>query len=69
MPELCVRKDENWEIVEILIENADFNQTKKITMFDIGKELKDAGRNNSTNVQEIKKLLVDFGYIVVVGKN
>jgi hypothetical protein len=53
-----------WEVVEELVAKADEWGTKRISMSQIGKELKDAEENNATNVQEVYKHLVELGYRV-----
>ncbi len=53
-----------WEVVEELSAKADKQGTKRISMLEIGKELKDAGYNNARNVQEIRKSLIELGYQV-----
>jgi hypothetical protein len=40
--------------------------TKRISMSQIGKELKDAEQNNAHNVQEVCKTLIELGYSVGV---
>jgi hypothetical protein len=53
-----------WEVVEELVTLADEQGTGTISMFQIGKELKDAGENSAHNVQEVRKALVELGYRV-----
>ncbi len=55
-----------WEVVEELVATAYERGTKRISMSQIGKELKDAEQNNVRNVQEVRKTLVELGYCVVV---
>ncbi len=55
-----------WEVVEELVTIADKGGTETISMFQIGKELKDAGENSAHNVQEVRKALVELGYRVGV---
>ena len=53
-----------WEVVEELVIVADERGSKRISMTQIGKELKDAEQNNAHNIQEVRKSLVDLGYRV-----
>lgn len=55
-----------WDIVEELIAVADERGTKRISMSQIGKELKDAEENNAENIQEIRKILIELGYHIAV---
>jgi hypothetical protein len=55
-----------WEVVEELATLADERGTKKISMSEIGKALKDADQNNAPNIQGIHKALVELGYQVGV---
>ena len=55
-----------WEVVEELVTLADEQGTARISMSQIGKELKDAGQNSAQNVQEVRKSLVELGYRVGV---
>jgi hypothetical protein len=55
-----------WEVIEELAAIAYERGTKRISMSQIGKELKDAEQNNSRNVQEIRKTLIELGYSVGV---
>ena len=55
-----------WEIVEELAAVAYEGGTKKISLSQIGKELKDAEQNNAHNVQEVCKTLIELGYSVGV---
>jgi hypothetical protein len=57
---------DTWEVVEELITLADEQGTETISMFQIGKELKDAGENTVRNVHEVRKSLVELGYRVGV---
>ena len=49
-----------WEVVEELVALADERGTDTISMFQIGKELKDAGQNSAQNVQEVHEDIVIF---------
>lgn len=53
-----------WEVVEELATVADGRGTKKISMSQIGKALKDADQNNAENVQGVRKALEELGYQV-----
>jgi hypothetical protein len=53
-------------VVEELATIADERGTGRISMFQIGKELKDAGQNSAQNVQEVRKSLIELGYQVGV---
>jgi len=55
-----------WDVVEELATIADERGTGRISMFQIGKELKDAGQNSAQNVQEVRKSLIELGYQVGV---
>jgi hypothetical protein len=55
-----------WEVVEELAARAYEHGTKMISMAQIGKELKDVGQNNASNVQEVRNTLVELGYRVGV---
>ena len=55
-----------WEVIEELVSTADYQGTKRISMLQIGKELKDAGQNSAQNIQEVRKSLVELGYQVGV---
>jgi hypothetical protein len=55
-----------WEVVEELAAVAYERGTKRISMSQIGKELKDAEENNAHNVQEVRKTLVELGYSIGV---
>jgi hypothetical protein len=55
---------DTWEVIEELSARADERGTKRISMLEIGKELKDAGHNNAQNVQEVRKNLIELGYQV-----
>jgi len=55
-----------WEVIEELVSAADDQRTKRISMLQIGKELKDAGQNSAQNIQEVRKSLVELGYQVGV---
>jgi hypothetical protein len=55
-----------WEVVEELAAIADERGTKRISMSQIGKELKDAEQNNARNVQDVLKTLIELGYHVGV---
>jgi hypothetical protein len=55
-----------WEVVEELAAIADERGTKRISMSQIGKELKDAEQNNARNVQDVLKTLIELGYSVGV---
>jgi len=55
-----------WEVVEELVTMADEQGSRRISMSQIGKELKDAEQNNVQNVQAVYKNLVDLGYQVGV---
>jgi hypothetical protein len=55
-----------WEVLEELVTTADERGSKRITMSQIGKELKDAEQNNVQNVQEVYRNLVELGYRVGV---
>ncbi len=55
-----------WEVIEELVALADEKGTDTISMFQIGKELKDAGENSAHNVQEVRRSLVELGYRVGV---
>ena len=57
-----------WEVVEELAAKAYERGTKRISMSQIGKELKDAEQNNAHNVQEVCKTLIELGYSVGVWK-
>jgi hypothetical protein len=52
------------DVVEELVTLADERGTKKISMYQIGKELKDADQNNAENIQEVYRQLVELGYQV-----
>jgi hypothetical protein len=52
------------DVVEELVTVADERGTKRISMLQIGKELKDADQNNANNIQEVYKHLVGLGYQV-----
>lgn len=51
-----------WDVVEELAAVADDRGTKRITMSQIGTELKDAEENNAENIQEVRKILMELGY-------
>ncbi len=51
-----------WEVIEELSANADKQGTKRISMLDIGKELRDAGYNNAQNIREVRKGLIELGF-------
>ncbi len=51
-----------WEVIEELSANADKQGTKRISMLDIGKELRDAGFNNAQNIREVREGLIELGY-------
>ncbi len=51
-----------WEVIEELSANADKQGTKRISMLDIGKELRDAGCNNAQNIREVRKGLIELGF-------
>jgi hypothetical protein len=55
-----------WEVVEELVTMADEQGSRRISMSQIGKELKDAEQNNVQNVQAVYRSLVDLGYQVGV---
>ena len=55
-----------WEVVEELAAIAYERRTNRISMSQIGKELKDADQNNVRNVQEVRKNLIELGYRVEV---
>jgi hypothetical protein len=55
-----------WDVVEVLVENADERHSKAITYYEIGKELKDIDHNNAQNVATVKEQLVKLGYDVRV---
>jgi hypothetical protein len=55
-----------WEVIEELTTVADGRGSKRISMSQIGKELKDAEQNNAANVQAVRNSLVELGYRVVV---
>jgi len=55
-----------WEVVEELAAVAYERGTNRISMSQIGKELKDADQNNVRNVQEVRKNLIELGYRVEV---
>ena len=55
-----------WEVIEELVAIADEQGTKRISMSQIGKELKDAGQNSAPNVREVHKGLLELGYRVGV---
>jgi hypothetical protein len=55
-----------WEVVEELVSIADKRARKKISMSEIGRELKDADQNNAENIQGVHKALVELGYQVEV---
>jgi hypothetical protein len=55
-----------WEVIEELGTMADKRGTKRISMSEIGKELKDAEQNNAENIQQVHKGLVELGYQVEV---
>lgn len=55
-----------WEVVEELAAIADKRATKRISMSEIGKELKDADQNNAENIQRVHKALTELGYQVAV---
>ena len=57
-----------WEIVEELAAVAYEGGTKKISLSQIGKELKDAEQNNARNVQDVRNTLIELGYSVGVKK-
>lgn len=54
------------EVIEELAIVANEQGTRRISMYQIGKELKDAHQNNAENIQEVHKRLVELGYRVVV---
>lgn len=54
-----------WEVVEELVAIAYERGTKRISMSQIGKEIKDAEQNSARNVQDIRKTLIELGYSVV----
>jgi hypothetical protein len=51
-----------WDVVEELTSVADEKGTKRISMSQIGKELKDAEENNAENIQEVRRMLIELGY-------
>ncbi len=53
-----------WEVIEELVTEADDRGTKRISISQIGKQLKDVEQNNAHNVQEVRKSLVELGYRV-----
>ena len=53
------------EVVEELATIAEEQGTKRISIYQIGKELKDVDKNNAENIQEVHKRLVELGYRVV----
>jgi len=55
-----------WEVVEELAAKAYERGTKRISMSQIGEELKDEEHNNAHNVQEVCKTLIELGYSVGV---
>jgi hypothetical protein len=55
-----------WEVVEEIVTVANERGSKKISMSQIGKELKDAEQNNARNIQEVRKSLVELGYQIGV---
>jgi hypothetical protein len=55
-----------WEVVEELAAKAYERGAKRISMFQIGKELKDMEQNSAYNVQEVRKTLIELGYQVGV---
>ncbi|HAR96495.1 MAG TPA: hypothetical protein DCR97_11115 [Deltaproteobacteria bacterium] len=55
-----------WEVVEELVAVADKRATRRISMSEIGKELKDADENNAENIQGVHKALTELGYQVEV---
>ena len=55
-----------WEVVKEIVTVANERGSKKISMSQIGKELKDAEQNNARNIQEVRKSLVELGYQIGV---
>jgi hypothetical protein len=55
-----------WEVVEELAAIAYERGTKRISMSQIGKELKDSKQDNAQNVQEVRNALIELGYSVGV---
>ncbi len=53
-----------WQVIEELVTVADERGSKRISMSQIGQELKDVEQNNAHNVQEVRKSLVELGYRV-----
>jgi hypothetical protein len=53
---------DTWEVIEELSAKADKQGTKRISMLEIGKELRDAGHNNAPNIQGVRKGLIELGY-------
>ncbi len=53
-----------WQVIEELVTVADERGSKRISMSQIGQELKDLEQNNAQNVQEVRKSLVELGYRV-----
>ena len=53
-----------WEVVEELAAKAYERGTMKISISQIGKELKDAAQNNARNIQEVRDALIELGYSV-----
>jgi hypothetical protein len=51
-----------WDVVEELTAVADDRGTKRISMSQIGRELKDAEENSAENIQEVRKILMELGY-------
>ncbi len=55
-----------WKVIRELVSLAEERESKRVTMSEIGKELKAAGEDNTPNVQDVYKSLIDLGYQVGV---